>query len=154
LVSDCGTLINNSTDAHDFHEQGQPRMGASLWENPTVYIKNSPLFSADKINTPLLIMHNKNDYGVPWSQGVEFFTALRRLGKKVWMLQYDMGGHVLVNEKDKLDYSIRLSQFFDFYLKGTPPPVWMTVGIPASKKGIDAGLKPDTTRAAVTWLKY
>lgn len=143
LVSDCGTLKLNILDGHSFTEQSQPRMGVSLWQNQSAYIKNSPLFGADKVASPLLIMHNKQDYGVSWSQGIEFFTALRRLGKRVWMLQYDNGNHILYDDKDKLDYSIRLHQFFDHYLKGMPIPKWMTVGIPASRKGIDTGLEFD-----------
>lgn len=146
LVSDCGTLKLNMLDGHTFIEQAQPRLGASLWENQASYIKNSPIFWADKVATPLLIMHNKQDYGVSWSQGVEFFTALRRLGKRVWMLQYDNGGHVLYDDKDKLDYSIRLGQFFDYYLKEIPPPKWITDGIPASRKGIDTGFEQGGSR--------
>ena len=75
------------------------------------------------------------------------FTALRRLGKKVWLLQYDGEGHVLTNENDMLDFTIRMKQFFDYYLKGAPPPKWMTEGVPARLKGIDTGLELDTTGA-------
>jgi len=145
LVSDCGTLKINMLDGHVFSEQAQPRLGESLWENRASYIKNSPVFGADKVTSPLLIMHNKQDYGVSWSQGVEFFTGLRRLGKRVWMLQYDNGGHVLYDDKDKLDYSMRLGQFFDHYLKDIPAPKWMTVGIPASMKEVDTGFELDAS---------
>jgi hypothetical protein len=125
-------------------ERGQPRMGVTLWQDSKRYIKNSPLYSADKIVTPLLIMHNKNDYGVVWSQGVGFFTALRRLNKVVWLLQYDNGGHVLHSYEDKCDYTTRLLQYFNHYLKGTPMPKWMLSGVPATEKGIVTGLELDT----------
>jgi dipeptidyl aminopeptidase/acylaminoacyl peptidase len=64
------------------YERSQTRLGASVWQRQDLYIKNSPLFRADKITTPLLIMHNDKDGAVPWYQGIELFTAMRRLGKK------------------------------------------------------------------------
>jgi dienelactone hydrolase len=145
-VSDYGSLAFGETDMHDYIEQAQPRMGATLWQKPKGYINNSPVFSVDKVTTPLLIMHNKGDLTVPWAQGIEYFTDLRRAGKKVWMLQYDQSYHTLNNEIDQLDYTIRLQQFFDHYLGGTPAPKWMTVGVPAKLKRIDSGLGLDTLK--------
>ena len=121
------------------YEHSQSRIGATLWQRRDLYIKNSPLFSADKITTPLLLMHNDKDGAVPWYQGIEFFTALRRLNKKVWMLQYNDEDHNLVERRNRKDLSIRLSQFFDHYLRGAPAPRWMTEGVPAIEKGIDWG---------------
>jgi dipeptidyl aminopeptidase/acylaminoacyl peptidase len=125
------------------YEIGQTRMGFTLWQSPDLYAENSPVLKADQVTTPLLILHNKLDGAVPWSQGVEFFTALRRLGKPCWMLQYDGEGHSLGDPKNVKDYTIRLTQFFDHYLKDAPPPRWMMDGIPASMKGIDDGLQLD-----------
>jgi dipeptidyl aminopeptidase/acylaminoacyl peptidase len=129
----------------DWAENGQGRLAATLWDAPEAYIRNSPIFAADQVVTPLLMMHNKLDGAVPFAQGTEFFTALRRLGKKVWMLQYDNEDHVVVNEKAALDLDTRIEQFFNHYLKGAPPPKWMTEGIPARRKGIDTGLELDTS---------
>jgi dienelactone hydrolase len=123
-------------------EQYDERMGATPWQRPDLYRKESVVLDADRVTTPLLIMHNKRDGNIQWRQGVELYMALRRLGKKVWMLQYDDDGHV-VRGKDALDYTIRLTQFFDYYLKGELPPRWMTEGIPARLKGIDAGYELD-----------
>jgi hypothetical protein len=89
-------------------------------------------------------MHNKNDGTVPWTQAVEFFIALRRNDKKVWMLQYDNGGHGL-DGKDAIDFTKRITQFFDHYLKYAPAPIWMTNGVPAKLKGIITGLELDMT---------
>jgi dienelactone hydrolase len=119
------------------YERTQSRIGATLWQRPDLYIKNSPLFRADKVTTPVLIMHNDADGSVPWYQGIEFFTALRRLGKKVWMLQYNGEDHNLVERRNRKDLSIRLSQFFDHYLKGAPAARWITEGLPATQKGIE-----------------
>ena len=137
LISSYGGISFGASRQY-IHEMGQGRERASLWENPNSYIDDSPIFNADKVTTPLLIMHNKGDEAVPWTQGVEFFMALRRLGRRVWMLQYDKGEH-FVTYNDALDYTIRMTQFFDHYLKGAPAPLWMTEGIPARKKGLDNG---------------
>jgi dipeptidyl aminopeptidase/acylaminoacyl peptidase len=70
-------------------------------------------------------MHNQNDGVSDWGQSAELYMALRRLGKKVWMLQYEGEGHALMQRKNALDFTIRLTQFFDYYLKDAPPPAWM-----------------------------
>ena len=116
---------NESRDNEFFIENGQERYGATPWERPDLYREQSAVWNADRVTTPLLIMHNRLDAGVNWRQGMELFLALRRLGKRVWWLQYKEGYHSLFGE-DALDYTIRLEQFFDYYLKGLPPPKWMT----------------------------
>ena len=126
------------------YEHSQSRIGATLWERRDLYIENSPLFAADKVTTPLLLMHNDEDGAVPWYQSIEFFSALRRLDKPVWMLTYNGEAHNLVQRKNRKDLSVRLMQFFDHYLKDAPAPVWMTRGIPAVNKGKVFGLEPDT----------
>jgi dienelactone hydrolase len=122
------------------YEHTQSRLGATLWQRPDLYIKNSPLFAADKVNTPLVMMNNDADGAVPWYQGIEFFTALRRLNKKVWLLQYNGEDHNLVERKNRKDLSIRLGQFFDYYLKDGKPAKWIKDGLPAVDKGRDWGL--------------
>ncbi len=126
------------------YEQGQSRIGGTPWEMPLRYLENSPVFFADKVKTPLLIMHNDADGAVPWWQGIEMFTALWRLEKPCWMLVYNGEDHNLVQRKNRKDLSIRLQQFFDHFLKGEPMPVWMSEGVPASKKGTTYGFEiPD-----------
>ena len=129
------------------YERSQSRIGATLWERRDLYIKNSPLFHADKVSTPILIMHNDKDGAVPWYQGIEYFTALRRLGKKVWMLQYNDEDHNLVERRNRKDLSIRLSQFFDHYLKGAPAAKWIRDGVPAIAKGIEWGTEVEEKKA-------
>jgi dienelactone hydrolase len=125
------------------YERNQSRIGGTLWQKRDLYLENSPLFAADKITTPLLIMHNDADGAVPWYQGIELFTALRRLDKPVWMLTYNNEAHNLVQRKNRRDLTIRMTQFFDHYLKDAAAPVWMTEGIPAVKKGKTLGLELD-----------
>lgn len=121
------------------YEMGQSRIGRTLWEAPELYIANSPVFHADRCHTPLLIMHNDNDGAVPWYQGIEMFMALRRLGKPVWMLQYNGEAHNLKERRNRKDITRRLQQFFDHYLKDSPMPEWMKRGIPVERKGQELG---------------
>ena len=90
----------------------------------------------------MILFHSMIDGAVPWEQAVELFLSLRRLGKRAWMLQYDEGNHG-VGGKDAVDYTIRITEFFDHYLKGARPPLWMTRGIRASRKGVDSGYELD-----------
>ncbi|MCE5204750.1 MAG: prolyl oligopeptidase family serine peptidase [Porphyromonadaceae bacterium] len=117
------------------YEQTQSRIGSTLKDSLQLYIENSPLFHTDKVETPLLIMHNDKDGAVPWYQGIELFMTLRRLGKPTWLLQYNNEAHNLVQRRNSKDLSIRLQQFFDHYLKGAPAPIWMTRGVPTLQKG-------------------
>ncbi|WP_428329476.1 prolyl oligopeptidase family serine peptidase [Mucilaginibacter sp.] len=123
------------------YEKTQSRIGATLWEKPELYIENSPLFQLPKVNTPVMIMSNDADGAVPWYQGIEMFTALRRLGKPVWLLQYNGEAHNLVLRQNRKDISIREQQFFDHFLKGAPMPVWLAKGVPAVDKGKDWGFE-------------
>lgn len=117
------------------YEQTQSRIGGTLWEKPVYYLENSPLFFMDRVKTPVLIMHNDEDGSVPWYQGIEMFMALKRLNQPAWLLQYNGEDHNLVQRKNRKDLSVRLSQFFDHYLKGAPAPLWMSEGLPAVQKG-------------------
>jgi dienelactone hydrolase len=111
-------------------EDAEP-LGGTLWEAPMRYIENSPIFWADKVNTPLLMMHNDEDGAVPWYQGIEYFVALRRLGKPVWMLNYNGEAHGLEGKdwtvrmqvlRPRTGHACRMQQFFDHYLlaRGAP----------------------------------
>ncbi|MBT8337321.1 MAG: prolyl oligopeptidase family serine peptidase, partial [Gemmatimonadetes bacterium] len=123
------------------YEKTQSRIGGTLWDSHQKYIENSPLFFVDKINTPLLMMHNDEDGAVPWYQGIEMFSAMRRLGKPVWMLNYNGEAHGLRQEHNQRDWAVRMQQFFDHYLLGSPAPVWMEEGVPATMKGKTLGLE-------------
>jgi len=122
------------------YEKTQSRIGATLWENPQLYIQNSPLFYLPKVQTPLVIMHNDNDGAVPWYQGIELSTGLRRLNKPVWLLNYNGEAHNLMQRKNRKDIQIREQQFFDWLLKGDRPAQWLREGVPATMKGKIWGL--------------
>ena len=121
------------------YEHTQSRIGGTIWEYPRRYTENSPIFFVDKINTPVLIMHNDQDGAVPWYQGIEFFVALRRLNKPAWMLNYNDEPHWPTKRENIIDFQTRMQQFFDHYLMEKPMPEWMSEGIPAIEKGINRG---------------
>jgi len=146
-----GAVVSNMTSAYGGirwksglsrmfqYEQTQSRIGGTLWDKRDKYIENSPIFFADRVETPLLLMHNDADGSVPWYQGIEYFMALRRLQKPVWLLNYNGDDHNLTLWPNRLDLNTRMFQFFEFYLKGAEEPKWMKDGIPALKKGKEFG---------------
>jgi dipeptidyl aminopeptidase/acylaminoacyl peptidase len=121
------------------YERTQSRLGASLWDVPVRYIENSPLFWLDKVETPLLIMHNDQDGAVPFHEGVQLYLGLRRLGKPAWLVNYNDEPHWPTTIANKRDWNIRMQQFFDHYLLDRPAPVWLRDGIPALRKGRTLG---------------
>jgi dipeptidyl aminopeptidase/acylaminoacyl peptidase len=137
-----GALVSNMTSAYSGirwgtglprqfqYEQSQSRIGGSLWEYPLRYLENSPVFRADRVETPLLMIHNDEDDAVPWYQGIEYYLALRRLGKEVYMFSYNGEKHGLRKRINQKDYTRRLQEFFDHFLKGAQTAAWMEKGIP------------------------
>ena len=123
MTSAYGGIRWRSGMARQFqYEWSQSRLGATLWEAPQVYIENSPVFFADRIETPLMIQFGDADGAVPWYQGIELYLAMRRLDKDCVFLQYRGEPHHLGKYPNKLDYAMRMRQYFDHYLKGSPLP--------------------------------
>ncbi len=112
------------------YEQTQSRIGGTLWQYPLRFIENSPIFMADRVQTPLLIIHDDQDDAVPWYQGIELFLSLRRLGKEAYLFNYNGELHGLRKRHNQKDYTMRMQQFFDHFLKDAPKPEWMEKGIP------------------------
>ncbi len=112
------------------YEKTQSRIGGTLWQYPTRFLENSPLFHADRVKTPLLMLHNDQDEAVPYQQGLEYYLALRRLGKEAYLFNYPGEAHGLRRRVNQKDYTVRLQQFFDHHLKGAAKPDWMEKGLP------------------------
>ncbi len=117
------------------YEKTQSRIGGSLWQYPMRFMENSPIFWADKIQTPLLLLHNDSDDAVPWYQGIEFYLGLRRLGKEVYMFSYNGEPHGIRRRPNQKDFAMRMQQYFDYELKGAAKPDWMEHGIPYLEHG-------------------
>jgi len=97
-------------------------------EAPHLYIENSPVFYADRINTPMLIMHGDADGAVPWEQSIELYLAMRRYDKDAIFLQYHDEPHHPQKFSNKLDYAIGCKAYFYYYLKGEGEPEWILKG--------------------------
>jgi len=117
------------------YEKTQSRIGAPLWSKFQAYVENSPLFWADRVHTPYLTIHNDDDDAVPWYQGIEFFSALRRLGKEAYLFVYNGEKHGLRERENQKHWSVHQDEFFDHFLLGKPRPDWMTKGVPYLEKG-------------------
>lgn len=150
-AAEAGAIVSNMISAYGGirwetglsrmfqYEHDQSRIGGTLWQKPMYYIENSPIFFADKIQTPMLLLANDSDGHVPWYQGIEMYMALRRLDKTVWMLNYNGEPHWPTKRENRMDFQIRMKGFFDHYLKGAAMPSWMKEGVPAVEKGIKTG---------------
>lgn len=112
------------------YEKSQSRIGLPLYQAPHLYLENSPVFHLERVKTPMLIEFGDSDGAVPWYQGIELYLMMRRLGKNCIFLQYNGEPHHLKSFSNKLDYTIKMKDFLDHYLKGTPAPQWITKGVP------------------------
>ncbi len=112
------------------YERTQSRIGGTPWSATKLFTENSPLFYVEKVQTPVLMLHNDNDDAVPWYQGIEFYLSLRRLGKEAYFFNYNGEPHGLRKRQNQRDYSRRMKEFFDHFLKGAATPDWMDKGIP------------------------
>jgi len=117
------------------YEKTQSRIGVPPWENPARYVENSPLFWIEKIHTPYLTMANDEDDAVPWQQGIQFFTAMRRLGKEAYMFVYNGEKHGLRQRENQKHWTVHMAEYFDYFFLGAPKPDWMEHGVPYLDKG-------------------
>jgi hypothetical protein len=109
-------------------EVAEPHRRAALASAAAVH-RNSPIFWIRKIQTPYLTIHNDEDDAVPWQQGIEFFTAMRRLGKEASMFTFNGEKHSLRNRDNMKYWTVHMDEFFDHYLLGAPRPEWMDKGV-------------------------
>lgn len=135
LTSMYNILYKNSgTNNQGIFELGQVRMGKGMFDDLQNYIDQSPVHNAPGINTPFMILHGTIDGAVDWNQGLEFYNAARRLGKKVILLSYPDENHHLAIKNNQIDFQRRMKQFFDHYLKDAEAPEWMKQGVPYQDK--------------------
>jgi dipeptidyl aminopeptidase/acylaminoacyl peptidase len=131
MVSMYSLIYKNTGGANQaIFESSQGRFLGGYWDNWEAYVRNSPINFAKNVKTPLVILHNDKDGAVDFTQGVEYFNTLRRLGKPVVMLEYPGENHGLAKPANQHDYTVRMKEFFDHYLMGKPAPDWWTKGVP------------------------
>ena len=119
LIGKYGNLREDGVDNMRYFETGQGRMGTSPFSDLQRYIRNSPYLQAEKITTPLLILHGENDYTYDVSEAKKMFIAMKRLDKTAQLAIYEGEGHVplswsLANGVDAIN---RILSFLDKYLK-------------------------------------
>jgi dipeptidyl aminopeptidase/acylaminoacyl peptidase len=134
LVSMYSSVYWNSGGTNQaIFESSQGRFKGNFIDNYEAYIRNSPVFHAKNVKTPLIILHNDKDGAVDFNQGITYFNTLRQLDKNVILLEYVGENHGLARPINQKDYAMRQKDWFDHYLKGAPAPDWMTKGIPRLK---------------------
>jgi dipeptidyl aminopeptidase/acylaminoacyl peptidase len=137
------------------YERTQSRIGAPPWDAPLQFIENSPIFWVEKVKTPYLTIHNDEDDAVPWYQGIEFFSAMRRLGKEAYMFVYNGEAHGLRQRDNQKHWTVHQDEFFDHYLLGKPKPEWMDKGVSFLERGkrdVNELFKPKVTTSTATVL--
>ncbi len=131
MISMYSSIYWNTGSANQpIFESSQGRFTSGYWDNMDAYARNSPVYYAKNVTTPLMLLHNDEDGAVDWNQGIEYFNTLRRLKKPVVMLQYVGENHGVAQPDNRRDYSERMLEFFNHYLKGEEAPQWLAEGVP------------------------
>ena len=121
MVSMWGILYDRGhSNGPGFEGGGQARFAGPPLDNMEAYVRNSPVLQAKNVNTPLLMLADDSDALVNFTQGMEYYNTLRRMGKLVVLLDYLGEGHFVVKPPNKLDFEVRLHAFFDHFLKDAP----------------------------------
>jgi dipeptidyl aminopeptidase/acylaminoacyl peptidase len=94
-----------------------PFFGASVYDDPKVYAKSSPIEFIQKVKTPTLVLHGERDSEVPTPQGYEFWHALKALGVPTRLVIYTDEGHSIRKPENQKDIVARSAAWFDEYLK-------------------------------------
>lgn len=91
--------------------------GSYPWNNREMYINQSPLFHADKINTPLLLLHGTVDTNVPMGESIQMYTALKLLGKEVEFIQVEGENHAIYDYDKRIAWNNAIYAWFAKWLK-------------------------------------
>ncbi len=132
---------NSGTPDQKIFETSQGRFDGPWYERMEAHMRNSPMFQADKIKTPLLVAFGDKDGAVDWHQGIEMYGTLRRMQKEHVMLVYADENHGLVKRENQIDYTRRQKEWFDHFLLGKPAAKWITEGVSYVEKMKEQGSK-------------
>ncbi|KKB58285.1 S9 family peptidase [Parabacteroides gordonii] len=90
------------------------------WNARDIYVEQSPLFHADKINTPILFLHGSVDTNVPVGESIQMFTALKLLGKETAFIQVVGQNHQIFDYKKRAEWNNTIYAWFAKWLKEQP----------------------------------
>lgn len=94
--------------------------GSYPWNRPDLYVEQSPLFAADRIDTPLLLLHGTADPNVPPGESEQMFAALRVLGKEVEYIKIEGEQHWILSYPKRVLWWQTVLAWYDMHLKGEP----------------------------------
>lgn len=143
-------IVSDGSNEQDYYITGQGRLTASPADDLGLYLDQSPIFHAKKMDTPLLLYHGTADTVVKWEHSFGFYNILRFLKKPVILLSYRGEGHGLRDFESRKDLQLRLKQFFDHHLKGAPAAAWITDGVSFADRP-DAKKKEKPGRTVPPW---
>ena len=124
----------SGANGHDYYLYGQGRWGFTPWDNPEIYRFESAITHVKDAPAPILIMHGTADPTVSFTEGMNFYNALRYYDKPTVMLAYPGEGHGLRGMANRKDLTVRYFEFFNHYLKGAPAPKWLSDGVTLLEK--------------------
>lgn len=88
------------------------------WSHPDLFVKQSPLFNADKIHTPLLFLHGDADVNVPVGESIQMFTALKLLGRETAFVAVTGQDHHIVDYGKRIQWQNTIFAWFAKWLQG------------------------------------
>ena len=134
MVSMAGSVYwNTGTSDNSIFIANQGRFTGGPNDVPDAYTRNSPQQFAQNLANPLMILHDDRDGAVDFNQGITYYNHLRNLGKDVVLLEYVGENHGLARPANQKDYALRMTEWFDTFLRDQPAPEWLKEGVPRLK---------------------
>ncbi len=143
-------IVRDGSNEQDYYITGQGRLGTDPTTNTGMFIRESAVFNAANMNTPLLLFHGTEDEVVQWEHSFGFYSILRYLKKPVVFLSYQGEGHGLRKKSNRIDIQNRLKEYFDHYLKGKEAGDWILQEISYMPKDKNKG-KETERRSVPPW---
>ncbi|MDQ3278831.1 MAG: prolyl oligopeptidase family serine peptidase [Bacteroidota bacterium] len=135
LISMSNSIYwNTGTPDAKIFETSQGRFDGPWYERMDEHMRNSPMYQAANIKTPLLVAFGDKDGAVDWHQGIEMYSTMRRMQKPHIMLVYAGENHGLAKKENQIDYQKRQKEFFDHFLLGKTAETWISQGMSQQEK--------------------
>ncbi len=134
MVSMAGSVYwNTGTSDNSIFIASQGRFTGGPNDVPEAYVRNSPQQFAQNLSIPFMLLSNDRDGAVDFNQGITYYNHLRNLGKDVVLLEYVGENHGLARPANQKDYALRMTEWFDTFLRDQPAPDWLKDGVPRLK---------------------